>query len=430
MVRQFKKIPILFLIIFLIFIFAFTGIGISAPTAVSFLSQPVSLANAQSDPSPTPTQESSSSSNVCTSVQECTEQKLDCSKCIEYLANKKSEASGRAKTLSSEIALTNNQIKLTEARIKATEQKIKELQKDIGIAKDKILELESSIDRATRLLIERITAVYQVGRLAPWQVFLTARNIDDVFSRLKYLRLVQIYDKRQVYASEQAKTDYANQQEIYEDKEGEAKNLSAKLSDYNKQLESEKSGKQELLSVTRNDEVRYQRLLSQARAERAVVLGGGTEVFLRNINVGDSVGTIISGASGCSTGTHLHFSVYQGTSARDPSDFLSSKGVSYSYPESQYGYYGTINPHGSYPWPLDDSILVNQAYGSHGFAQQFYPSGFHDGIDMEGGSSNVKAVRNGKLYEGSYKCSNGILNYAKVEHDDGLITWYLHIIPH
>ena len=280
-------------------------------------------------------------------------------------------------------------------------------------------------------MIERIAAVYQVGRIEPWQIFLTARNIDDVFSRLKYLRLVQIYDKRQVYAAEQAKTDYANQKEIFEDKEGEAKSLSAKLEGYNQQLETEKAGKQELLNITRNDEARYQRFLAQARAERAIIQGGGTEVFLRNVNVGDSVGTIISGRSGCSTGTHVHFSVYQGTSPRDPSDFLSSKGVSYSYPESQYGYYGTVNPHGSYPWPLDDPIQVNQGYGSHGFAQQFYPSGFHDGIDMEGGSLNVKAVRAGKLYEGSYGgCSYGPLTYAKVEHDDGLITWYLHITPH
>lgn len=379
---------------------------------------------------PAPTPESSATSNVCTSVQECADQKLDCSKCIEYLANKKNELSGKAKTLSSEIAVTNNQIKLIEARIRATEQKIKEIQKDIGIAKKKIGELESTIDRATRLLVERIAAVYQIGRIEPWQIFLSARNIDDVFSRLKYLRIVQIYDKRQVYAAEQAKTDYANQKEIFEDKEGEAKSLSTKLSDYNNQLESEKAGKQELLRITRNDEARYQRLLAEARAERAIILGGGTEVFLRNVNAGDSVGTVISGRSGCSTGTHLHFSVYQATSPRDPSDLLSSKGVSYSYPESQYGYYGTINPRGSYPWPLDDPIKVNQGYGSHPFAQQFYPTGFHDGIDIEGGSDNVKAVRVGKLYEGSYSgCSYGPLTYAKVEHDDGLITWYLHIIP-
>lgn len=380
-------------------------------------------------PTPTPTPTPQASSNVCTSVPECSEQKLDCGKCMEYLTNKKNEATGRAKTLSSEIAVTDKQISLTEARIRATGQQIKELERDIDIAKGKITDLEENIDKTTKVLVERITAVYQVGSIEPWEIFLSANNIGDVFNRLKYLRVIQIYDKKKVYAAEQAKVDYKNQKEIFEGKEEEAQALSDKLKNYTNQLASEQAGKEELLKVTRNDESRYQRLLAQARAERAIVLGGGTEVFLRNVNVGDNVGTIITGASGCSTGTHLHFSVYQGTSVRDPNDYLSSKSFSYSYDSPLYGYYGTINPHGIYPWPLDDSIKINQGYGSHGYSVR-YPGGIHDGIDMEGGNSNVKAVRSGKLYEGSYGgCSYGPLSYAKVEHDDGLISWYLHIYP-
>lgn len=381
------------------------------------------------DPTPTPTPTSSSSSAVCTSVPECSEQKIDCSKCVEYLTNKKNEAASKAKTLSSEIGVMDSQIRLTEARISAIQQQIKALERDIEIAKDKITDLEEGIDKTTKLLIKRIAAVYQVGTIQPWEIFINADSISDVFKRLTYLRIVQMYDKRKVYAAEQAKNDYENQKTIYEDKEARAEQLNRVLKDYTGELEQEKVDKQQLLSVTRNDESRYQKLLSQARAERAVVLGGGSEVFLRNVSAGDSIGSVISGASGCSSGTHLHFSVYQGTSPRDPGDYLSSKSFSYSYNESQHGYYGTINPHGSYPWPLDESITVNQGYGSHGFAQQFYPSGLHDGWDIEGGNLNVKAVRNGKLYEGSYKCSNGTLTFAKVEHDDGLITWYLHIYP-
>ncbi len=381
-------------------------------------------------PSSTPTPEPSSSSNICTSVQECADQKLDCSKCIEYLASKKSEASGKAKTLSSEIAVTNSQIKLTEARIRATEQKIKELQRDIGVAKGKIKDLESIIDRATRLLIERIAAVYQVGRLEPWQIFLTARNIDDVFSRLKYLRIVQIYDKRQVYAAEQAKSDYSNQKEVFDDKEGVAEALSKKLDDYNNQLESEKAGKQALLTVTRNDESRYQRLLAQAQAERAIVFGGGQDSFVRNVNQGDIIGTIAShGASpGCSTGAHLHFEVHKNGSVQDPNNYLQSTSV--QYPTNYNAdVYRTVNPRGDLPWPINPPIQINQGFGAQPNSSFYGPAG-HTGIDMDSlSSSSVKVVKNGKLYGGSYQCRSGPLYYAKVEHDDGLITWYLHIIP-
>ncbi|OGH17779.1 MAG: hypothetical protein A2868_01130 [Candidatus Levybacteria bacterium RIFCSPHIGHO2_01_FULL_40_15b] len=396
--------------------------------SIVFAETPTPGPSPTSTPTPTP-ESTSSSSNICTSVQECADQKLDCSKCIEYLASKKSEASGKAKTLSSEIAVTNSQIKLTEARIRATEQKIKELQKDIGIAKGKIKGLESVIDRATRLLIERIAAVYQVGRLEPWQIFLTARNIDDVFSRLKYLRIVQIYDKIQVYAAEQAKTDYQNQKEIFEDKEGEAEALSKKLDDYNNQLGQEKTSKNVLLTATRNDESRYQRLIAQAQAEVAIAFGGGTETFIRDVSQGESIGTVISGASGCSTGTHLHFETHKGSSIEDPNNYLSSKSVTYKPNEAEAG---SINPRGPYPWPLVDPIFITQGYGSTPYAQSgAYNGNPHFGIDMYSGSpSSVKAIQSGKLYGGTYaNCRLGPLLYAKVKHSDGLESLYLHIIP-
>ncbi|MDZ4210049.1 MAG: hypothetical protein U1C56_02620, partial [Candidatus Curtissbacteria bacterium] len=79
---------------------------------------------------------------------------------------------------------------------------------------------------------------------------------------------------------------------------------------------------------------------------------------------------------------------------------------------------------------LNDPIQINQGFGSHPFAQQFYSNGTHTGIDMDSTSSTVKTVKAGKLFGGSYNCSNGKLYYAKIEHDDGLTTWYLHMIPH
>lgn len=420
MVKLFKKIRLLFLPIALVFIFLFAGFVFAQETTPS----------PTLTPSPTPTP-SSSENNICTSVQECTNQKLDCSKCIEYLTNKKNEISGKAKTLSSEISVMNNQIKLTEARIKAAEQKIRELQKDIGIAKGKIEKLETDIDRTTRLLVERIAAIYQVGRIQPWQIFLTVDNINDVFSRLKYLRLVQIYDKKKVYAAEQAKTDYKNQKEIFEDKEDEAQTLNNKLENYNQQLGTEKKAKDSLLAVTRNDESRYQRLLTQAQAERAIVFGGGQDSFIRNVNQGDAVGTIAShGASpGCSTGAHLHFEVHKDGSVQDPNNYLQSTSIQYPK-DYNSDLYRTVNPHGDLPWPINSPIQINQGFGAQSNSS-FYGAAGHTGIDMDSlSSSAVKAIKTGKLYGGSYQCRTGPLYYAKVEHDDGLITWYLHIIAH
>lgn len=375
-------------------------------------------------PSPTPIPSSSSSS----SVQECADKKLSNNQCIDYLKTKVTEIQGQKNTLSSQIAEMNGRIKLTEFRVRATEEEITSLTLDIDTTTKKISSLQKSLDESINVLLNRIVATYEVGTIQPLQILLTSGTASDFFTRLNYLKLAQAHDKKLIYETQQAKVDYVNQKDIFEDKKKEVEALVIELEQYTKQLEQEKAGKEELLKVTKNDESRYQRLLAQAQAERAIVLGGGKEVFLRNVNSGDTIATVISGASGCSTGTHLHFSIYQGTSVRDPNDYLSSKSFSYSYDSSLYGYYGTINPRGSYSWPVDDSITINQGYGSHGYASR-YPGGIHDGIDMDGGSLSVKAVREGKLYQGSYGgCSYGPLNYVKVEHNDGLISWYLHVI--
>ena len=158
----------------------------------------------------------------------------------------------------------------------------------------------------------------------------------------------------------------------------------------------------------------------------------GKETFLRDVSEGDTIGRVIPSASGCSSGQHLHFEVHSGGSIQDPNNYL--KPISFSYsPGYDTSYYGAINPHGIWNWPMNEPIEINQGFGSHPFAQAFYPGGVHNGIDLDSGSStNVKAVKSGKLYGGSYQCGGryaGTLLYAKVEQGDGITTWYLHMTP-
>ena len=153
---------------------------------------------------------------------------------------------------------------------------------------------------------------------------------------------------------------------------------------------------------------------------------------MRNVNQGDSIGTIAAhGASpGCSTGAHLHFEVHKNGLVQDPNNYLTQTDFQYSN-----GYnsdlYGTINPHGDMSWPIDKPIQINQGFGAQKNSSIYGPAG-HLGIDMDSLSSHtVKAVKAGKLYGGSIQCGGdypGPLYYAKIEHEDGLTTWYLHML--
>ena len=57
----------------------------------------------------------------------------------------------------------------------------------------------------------------------------------------------------------------------------------------------------------------------------------------------------------------------------------------------------------------------------------------HNGIDLDSNSSTqVRAVKAGKLYGGSYQCGGsypGALLFAKVDNGDGTTSWYLHMTP-
>ncbi|MBI2012816.1 hypothetical protein HYS90_02715 [Candidatus Curtissbacteria bacterium] len=115
----------------------------------------------------------------------------------------------------------------------------------------------------------------------------------------------------------------------------------------------------------------------------------------------------------------------------DPSNYL--KNTSFSYSDGSGSTTGTINPNGSLNWPINDPIIISQGFGNTPYAKSsgFYGPGGHTGIDMYNNPSAfpVKAVKDGKLYGGSVGCAGRTLYYAKIDHGDGLITWYLHMVP-
>jgi murein DD-endopeptidase MepM/ murein hydrolase activator NlpD len=232
---------------------------------------------------------------------------------------------------------------------------------------------------------------------------------------------------------QQAKTDYANQKNIYEEKRQRIEMLKSQLESYREQLDNDKKAKQQLLDVTRNDEARYQQLLAQARAERNAIEGVISTIQLKDgtpISKGQVIAVVgNSGAPYCSTGSHLHFEVRKNGTLENPSLYLrGGVNFSYSYDAEQYDYYGSVSPSGNWDWPLDEPIIIHQGFGTHGFAKSFYPGGFHTGIDMTSASSDlIKAPTDGILYKGSTSCSGAAMNYVAIDHGGGVVSWYWHV---
>lgn len=352
--------------------------------------------------------------------------------CINLFSGKIGELGSQKKTLSSQIAQFDTQIKVTQLKIRDAQNTISQLEREIGVLGFRIEYVTDSIDKLEMLVKERIVATYQQSFVSNLELIVASDNFSDVLLKLQYLKQVQENDKRILASLQQTRSNYANQKDEREAKQTAIEEQKTKLESLKTDLDKQKVEKQAFLEITKNDEARYQKLLAQAQAERAIVFGGGSDVFMRDVKQGDSIGSIASHSAspGCSTGAHLHFEVHKGGNLEDPNNYLrSGVNYSYSYQDAQFSTYGSISPHGDLPWPLNETVIIHQGFGSHSFAKAFYANGIHAGIDMDSSSTTVKAVKDGKLYGGSYGCSNGKLYYAKIEHSDGLTTWYLHMIP-
>lgn len=365
-------------------------------------------------PSPTPTPSSSRAQELQNQIRD--------------LESKISNLQSQEKTLSSQIAVMDNQVKLTILRINATKQQIADLTLDIDTASKKINNIDKSLNNLTKVLVNRIQATYKIGSAPSFQILMASNDVSDFFERANYLRIAQAHDRRLIYDTVQAKNDYANQKEIFEDKKAAVEALSRELQGYTDQLNKEKADKDALLQITQNDEKKYQQLLVQAKAEYeaivGIIAGKGTESEIRPVNQGDIIASLVQGASCNSSGTHLHFTVSRDGAAQNPFNFLKG-GIAY---DNRSGG-DSFNPSGSWEWPIDPPIEFNQGYGSDTWyvrTYHFYPT--HNGIDVSG-SSSVKAVKSGTLFKGSYAGYQGcILPYVRVHHnDDGLDTFYLHV---
>lgn len=343
--------------------------------------------------------------------------------CLSKLAANKSDQS----TLKQAITAINTKVILAQAQINQTISQINILEKEVTVLGGVLETVNQSLDELGKIYLARVRESYRRSRITPIDMIFSTESFGDFLTKMKYLNTIKAKDQLILHELESSRLDYDQRKTEKVDKQKEVEKLKARLITQKKVLDGQIGEKKNLLSLTQNDEKKYQALLAKVRAEleaiESIIAGKGSETFVRDVTPGDQIASVIPSSSACSTGAHLHFEVVSSGSHLSPAGFLKPKDLTWGNSPD-----GAFSLTGTWDWPLSDTIRITQGYGHTAFSSR-YSSDTHTGIDMINNNDyGVKAVRKGALYRGSIACGGGTLKYVHVKHsDDDKDTFYLHV---
>ena len=191
----------------------------------------------------------------------------DLSNKINEYTQKLNELGTAKNTLANQIKILNSQYELTLLKISQTENSIKSLEKEINNLTVEIDKLNSQLNELSSIYVLQIIQNYKLQKNIPPFAFLFSSRLNNFLEQYKYVSNIQKASQNSLINMETVRSNYDSQKTAKTKKQQEMETLQKTLASQKITLNNQKAAKDQLLTTTKNDEKKYQQLLTEAQIQ-------------------------------------------------------------------------------------------------------------------------------------------------------------------
>lgn len=228
----------------------------------------------------------SSSSTADTERQALEAQLQDLENQINQYENQVVGYQQQGKTLSGEIKILNDNIARLNLQIQATSLTLSELNGNISDTQSQISATEGSIEDRKAALSQLLQNLYESEKTPLIEVFLKSPKLSDFFNDLNNITLLQNSLRAAIEQITDLRNELQDKQQQLLLAKADTESVKAYQASQKEEINNTKSEKNQLLTVTKGQESKYQTLLNQTKETAAQIrsrifqlLGGGELSF-------------------------------------------------------------------------------------------------------------------------------------------------------